>query len=82
MEPTLADGDFVITFSWFRSPRKGQLVVLRHDDLGILVKRVKHQTPQGYWVESDSVHGVDSRTLGIVSPERLLGTVLFVVRRP
>lgn len=81
MEPTLGDGDYVITTSWFISAREGKLVVARHEKIGVIVKRLAKWDDQGFWLKSDSLAGSDTRTLGQFSPKQLLGVVLFTVRK-
>lgn len=81
MQPTLDDGDYVITSSWLLQPKRDRLVVVDHNSLGIIVKRVADITAEGFILRSDNQQGTDSLTIGLVPPEKILGIVLFTIRR-
>ncbi len=82
MEPTLIDGDYVVAATKLWRPRVGKMVVVRHQVYGILVKRVQRHSPTGYTLTSDNPLGIDSRTLGEIPKEQVIGPVLLYVRRP
>lgn len=73
MSPNLRDGDYVITNTWFYSPRIGDVVVVQHPTLGVVIKRVLRVIPHGIFLQGDN-------TLASMSPERIglvsLGDVL------
>ncbi|PID73392.1 MAG: peptidase S24 [Desulfobacterales bacterium] len=81
MIPTLKDGDYVVA-ARLPGARKGRLVVVDHPACGIIVKRVLRRSREGILLESDNVLGTTTREMGLVAPGRILGTVLFAVRRP
>ena len=74
MQPTLADGDRLLV-SYRRTPRPGEVVVVRLPDGVVAVKRLLHREPDGgWWVERDNPHeGVDSWSVGPVARGGLLG---------
>ncbi|MEP7025125.1 MAG: S26 family signal peptidase [Actinomycetota bacterium] len=85
MEPALQAGDWLLVWRGTRAGRPvrvrpGQLVIARHPgrlEL-LLVKRAVRDSPDGWWLESDStgVGEVDSRTFGAVRPGLIEGRVL------
>ena len=81
MEPTLSDGDYVVAATRLWRPRIDKLAVVRHPDYGVLVKRVRRHSPEGYTVSSDNPLGTDSRTLGEIPEQLVIGPVLFTIRR-
>ena len=81
MEPTLSDGDYVVAATGLWRPRIDKLAVVRHPDYGVLVKRVRRNSPQGYTVSSDNPLGTDSRTFGEIPEQLVIGPVLFTIRR-
>ncbi len=81
MEPTLSDGDYVVTTSWFLRVREERLVVARHHQIGVIVKRLSKKVEQGFWLKSDNPQGSDTNTLGLFTPKQLLGVVFFTIRK-
>jgi nickel-type superoxide dismutase maturation protease len=83
MEPSLREGDRLLV-RWGRAPRLGHIVVVEW--LGrpgiLLVKRVIRREGAGWWIEGDGESlGNDSRSFGAISPDEILGTVLFRYQR-
>jgi phage repressor protein C with HTH and peptisase S24 domain len=81
MEPNLSDGDYVVAATRLWRPRLNKMAVVRHQDFGILVKRIHRHSPGGYLLSSDNPLGTDSRTLGQVPKQQVIGPVLFSIRR-
>ena len=90
MEPALYPGDWLLvcrTMLRGRPPRvrPGQVVVARHPDRPdlLIVKRVAHREPGGWWLASDNpgAGAVDSRAFGVVPPALIEGRVLLRYRR-
>lgn len=88
MRPTLEPGDYVLVNRWayrFRSPTKGDLVVLRDPESAgrYLIKRVSDSTDsERLTVVGDNAdRSRDSRTFGSVNRRELVGKVCFRVRR-
>jgi Peptidase S24-like len=78
MEPTLYDGDRLLVVHG-RTPRIGQLVVVRLAGRPLSVKRVTRRLARGWWVERDNAAaGVDSWLVGEIASEDV---VAVVVRR-
>ena len=82
MEPTLSDGDYVVAATKWWRPRENSLVVARHQDYGVLIKRVRRRSSSGYALSSDNPIGTDSRTFGKIPEQQLIGQVLLKIRRP
>jgi phage repressor protein C with HTH and peptisase S24 domain len=79
MEPTLREGDRLLV-RYGRTPRQGQLVVVRWPDRPVSVKRATHHTDEGWWVERDNPReGVDSWLVGAVPDADVLACVLVRV---
>jgi phage repressor protein C with HTH and peptisase S24 domain len=82
MEPTLSDGDYVVAATHVWRPRVGKLVVATHQDYGILIKRLRQKSAEGCTLTSDNPLGIDSRALGEIPEQQLIGPVLLKIRRP
>ena len=82
MEPTLSDGDYVVAATMLWRPPIDRMVVVKHKDYGVLVKRLQRVTSNGYILISDNPLGTDSRALGEIPERQVIGPVLFSVRRP
>ena len=80
MEPTLHAGD-VLLVRRNRSPRPGELVVLRLPaGRPLAVKRVLRRDPEGWWVERDNPQqGVDSWSVGAIPEDDVVAQVLIRV---
>ena len=83
MEPTYSDGDIVSVDldAYSESPPAPQDIVLachpfKRDTF--MVKRVRELTPDGrvFVVGDDLLHSTDSRSLGPLKPELILGRVV------
>ena len=82
MEPTLRDGDYVVAATKLWRPQNNKLVVAYHQDFGIIIKRVQHQSSNGYTLSSDNPLGTDSRILGEIPEQQIIGLVVLNIRRP
>ena len=77
MLPTLRGGDRLLV-AYGRSPRDGEVVVVRLPGRGLAVKRLLSHGPDGWWVERDNPRaGVDSWVVGAVPPDRQVGVALL-----
>jgi nickel-type superoxide dismutase maturation protease len=86
MRPELEHGDFVVVSEvpfWFRPARVGDLVAFRQPGYGTMVKRVASVAPDGSRLDVVGRHeaSLDSRQLGPVPRERLLGKVVWRIAR-
>ncbi|WP_331272782.1 S24 family peptidase [Motilibacter deserti] len=81
MLPTLHPGDRLLVMRG-RTPRVGDLVVVRLPDRPLSVKRAGARDDDGWWVESDNPgEGTDSWTIGRpVPPEDVEGVVVWRYR--
>lgn len=79
MAPTLMPGDYLISWRSHQSRwRIGQIVLLRHPHLGTLVKRISSVDQQGLLsLEGDNPASSSSQTLGHVSPDAVIGRVIW-----
>jgi hypothetical protein len=76
MEPTLRDGDRLLV-AHDASPRPGRLAVVRFEDRVVAVKRLDHDSAQGWWVSRDNPdEGRDSWSAGAVPRSGVLAVVL------
>jgi SOS-response transcriptional repressor LexA len=76
MTPTLRDGDRLLV-AHGAAPQPGRLGVVRFDDGVVAVKRLDHESAQGWWVSRDNEHeGRDSWSAGPVSSSAVLALVL------
>ncbi|PID45683.1 MAG: peptidase S24 [Proteobacteria bacterium] len=82
MKPVLDDGDFVVALTIRPKPKLNRLLVVDHSEYGVIIKRVIGVEADGScWLGSDNPRGVSSSQLGKVSPEQILGLVLWCIRR-
>ena len=78
MAPTLLDGDRLLV-RYGAAPRAGRLAVVRFSDGVVAVKRLDHQSHDGWWVVRDNaLEGRDSWSGGAIVPDGVLA--LAVVR--
>jgi hypothetical protein len=76
MAPTLHDGDRLLV-AHDASPRPGRLAVVRFDDGVVAVKRLDHDTAEGWWVTRDNPdEGRDSWSAGAVPHSAVVAVVL------
>lgn len=78
MLPTLADGDRLLVRSGDRLASPGRIGVIRlPGGRPIAVKRLARREGSGWWVERDNPgEGVDSRQVGAIPDDALLGVVV------
>lgn len=82
MLPSLKNGDYVIASRWYRTAKIGQLLVINHENYGVLIKRVTSLLPnQALELSSDNPEGITSAQIGPVSTQQILGKVLWQVRQ-
>lgn len=85
MAPTLRDGDFVLALGglWSRGPRPGDVVLVEHPELGLIVKRVLARLASGALrLVGDGVSSSPTESLGDVSSSALRGRVLLCIAPP
>ena len=84
MEPALQPHDRVLVKRWKsgRSAPLGQIVVAWHPHRSDLrmIKRLRWSDENGFWLEGDNpAESTDSRHLGWIDPENLIGVVVGVI---
>jgi hypothetical protein len=76
MTPTLLDGDRLLV-RYGATPRVGRLAVVRFADGVVAVKRLDHQSRDGWWVVRDNAfEGRDSWSGGAIGPDGVLALVV------
>lgn len=85
MAPWAQDGDYVLAVprAWCRQRalRPGAVVLARHDNLGLLVKRISAVRPDGdLLLAGDHPASASTQALGHFSPSSVRGLVVAVVR--
>lgn len=78
MEPALKAGQYVVV-RCTTNIATGDIIVCQYDGK-TLIKRVKEKTPDGVLVSSDSPHSLDSRDIGQIYSENILGKVILAYR--
>ncbi len=84
MAPTLDDGDFVVALGarWAGRPRRGDIVLAEHAELGLIVKRVLYIDATGdVSLGDDNPWSRESAQLGIFERGALRGRVVLRVGR-
>ena len=80
MEPRLSDGDYVIT-TGVKCLTPGCIVVIRHPEYQIMIKRVIEIREQGeFLLAGENNLSITSEQIGWCSREWLLGVVLITFR--
>lgn len=86
LHPDFHEGDYVLA-AGFSFPsgkiRVGDVIVFRQPGYGILIKRVRRVLDEGreFEVRGTLIESTDSRNFGPVPRERVLGVVIWHIRR-
>jgi SOS-response transcriptional repressor LexA len=76
MTPTLIEGDRLLV-RYGAKPRAGRLAVVRFADGVVAVKRLDHESTDGWWVARDNAfEGRDSWSGGPIGPDGVLAVVV------
>ncbi len=79
MLPELKPGQLVITFNWFKKLEVGDVVVVNIGSRDI-IKRLKGIKAKSVFVIGDNeVYSTDSRTLGWIDKEKVIGKVATTI---
>ena len=86
MEPTFCQGDWLLVLWMKQAPDRVPLgsiaVIEREAHPGIfLIKRVQKAHAGKYWVEGDHIESTDSRAWGWITPNEIVGRILFRFRK-
>lgn len=77
MNPTLVEGQDILSFNLFYKPKVGDIVVIKYDGKE-MVKRVEKIENGQIFVEGDNKQeSTDSRDFGSVSKDKIIGKVIF-----
>lgn len=81
MEPSIAEGDYLLVNTWWSMLRPGDVVVALHPHTGMyIVKRIRRSSRGGYFLVGDNAaHSIDSRSFGPVSARGIVGKVAVKV---
>lgn len=85
LNPYLSDGDFVLTskipikFNWLKV---GDIVAFQHPSFGLLIKRIDliDSYTKQYFLLGTQPNSIDSRVLGLIDEQDLVGKVMLRVR--
>ncbi len=85
--PLIREGDFVLVSKipfLFGAVRQGDTVAFSHPELGTLIKRVDWVSAdrQQFFVVGTNEWSVDSRQFGPVERKRMLGKIIWHIRKP
>jgi len=83
LEPEYREGDYVmvITFPFFRLKR-GDTVVLRHPQYGMLIKKIEQIDSDKIYVIGLHTDSVDSRRFGPIKHKSVIGKVIWQFSKP
>jgi nickel-type superoxide dismutase maturation protease len=80
MQPQIKDCETVLVssiFYWFKNPQIGDIVAFRSLDK-ILIKRIINIQSKKYFLVGDNKKdSLDSRKLGLISREKIVGKVFY-----
>lgn len=87
LSPGYQEGDFVLIAKipfFFTSLHPGDVVVFRHEQYGLMIKRVAEVDglTRQVFVVGDHPWSVDSRQFGSIDRDHLLGKVIWHIARP
>lgn len=87
LSPLFNDGDYVVitTAAFFlKKINRGDIVVFKHEDIGIMIKAVESVNPGADTVYVRGTHptSVDSQQLGPIRKDALIGKVIWHIPQP
>ncbi len=83
--PDYQDGDFVVLAAksfLFKNIKTGDTVVFKHEFYGMMIKNVQSVDQDQIYVTGNHIHSVDSKQLGPIHRDRLLGKVIWHIAGP
>jgi signal peptidase I len=85
LQPTYRPGDFVFSSKLpylFRPIRRGDVIVFRHRNHGIMIKRVANPNRADGQIAVSGTHpeSIDSKEFGGIDPSAIIGKVIWHVR--
>lgn len=87
LSPDFQDGDFVFILKipfLFKLINAGDTVVFEHSPVGTLIKKVDQINPKdgSIYVLGDHQFSVDSRQIGWIPKQNVIGKVIWHVKKP
>jgi len=87
LSPVYQEGDFVMVSTvplLFGAPKRGDVIVFRHEVYGTMIKMVEAVAPGGeeFSVVGTRADSVDSRRFGPISRQDVLGKVIWHIKKP
>ncbi len=82
MSPKYQSGDFVLLRSvWGGRFKRGDVIAFSNQLYGTLIKRINKITDEGIYVLGTGENSLDSRRLGPVNPDVVVGKVIWHIHR-
>lgn len=81
MAPRINAGDYLLVRRLFFRIRENSIVVVRHSEYGVLVKRVQRITKDGCLLTGENPRSVSAEKMGIVSKAQILGKAVCCFRQ-
>jgi type IV secretory pathway protease TraF len=87
LSPAYQEGDYVVVSTvplLFGAPRRGDIIVFRHEVYGTMIKMVEAVAPGGeeFSVVGTRPESVDSRRFGPISRQSVVGKVIWHIKKP
>jgi type IV secretory pathway protease TraF len=87
LSPAYQEGDYVVVSTvplLFGAPRRGDIIVFRHEVYGTMIKMVEAVAPGGeeFSVVGTRAESVDSRRFGPISRQSVVGKVIWHIKKP
>lgn len=87
LSPDFQDGDFVLILKipfLFKPIKAGDTIVFKHPSYGTLIKKVDRLDPNGdsIYVLGSHQFSLDSRQIGWIEQQNVVGKVIWHVKRP
>ncbi len=87
LSPVYQEGDYVVVSTvplLFGAPKRGDIIVFRHEVYGTMIKMVEAVAPGGeeLSVVGTHAHSVDSRRFGPISRKDVIGKVIWHIKKP
>ena len=83
--PDYQEGDFVVVVAksfLFNNIKAGDTIVFKHEFYGMMIKNVQSVDLDQIYVAGTHIHSVNSRQLGPIHRDRLLGKVIWHIASP
>lgn len=82
MSPLYESGDYLLAATWFfvRRLRDGDVVVFTDETVGLMVKRIRAVTDEGFYMEGMNSRSVSTESMGLVTAERIQAKVFYAIR--